>query len=172
MKFLNGRLLIKFVDERFIPSTMDGNIHFSSYEYFKKLEEGTSDKGKSDKNENTEYEIDEPQDHLIVYRVHHKNEPFLGSHDLTGIRNLPYKRATWRTNYLDEDRIYGISCFTVIDPSKDVIDDKIKNEFIDDISEISNNRRALVFQERDLTTSLCKFAIQNDAYDTRCMSGE
>lgn len=34
---------------------MDGNIHFSSYEYFKKLEEGSNDKGKRDNKENTEY---------------------------------------------------------------------------------------------------------------------
>ena len=160
---------MKFIDDKFIPSTIKGNIHFSSYEYFKNLEEGSNDKGKSDKNENAEFEIDEPPDHLILYRVHHKGEPFLGSHNLMGARTLPYSRATWRTNHLDEDRIYGISCFTVIDPYKDMENGKIKSEFIDDVSEISNNRRVLIFQERDLIISLCKFAIKSNVIDTRCM---
>lgn len=172
LKFLNGRLLVKFVDERFIPSTMDGNIHFSSYEYFKKMEEGANDKGKRDKNENAEFEILNPKKDLLLYRINHKGNPILGARNLKGAKPLPYKSATWRTSYPDEDRTYGISCFTVIDSIKDMIDGKIKNEFIDDISEISNNRRVLVFQERDLIISLCKFVMNSGAYNTQCMDVE
>ncbi len=140
---------------------MNGNIHFSSYEYFKKLEEGTKDKGKSDKNENAGFEIDEPKDHIILYRISSKDEPSLGSNNLTGAKLLPYRKATWRTSYPDEDRMYGISCFTVIDPYKDVENGQVKSSFIIDISEISNNRRLLLFPEDELIKAINDFATKN-----------
>jgi len=165
LKELNDRLLVKFVDEKFISSTMNGNIHFSSYEYFKKLEEGTKDKGKSDKNENAGFEIDEPKDHIILYRMSSKDEPSLGANDLTGAKLLPYNRATWRTSYPDEDRMYGISCFTVIDPNKDVENGQVKSSFVNDISEISNNRHLLLFPEDDLIKAIEDFATKSKEND-------
>ncbi len=165
LKILNRRLLVKFVDEKIVLSTMNGNIHFSSYEYFKKLEEGTNDKGKSDKNENAGFEIDKPKDHIIFYRILNKDEPSLGANNLKGAKLLPYKRATWRTSYPDEDRMYGISCFTVIDPYKDSKNGEVKSSFVNDISEISNNRHLLLFPEDDLIKAIEDFVTESKEND-------
>lgn len=156
LKFFSGRLLIKFVDDRFIPSTMEENIHFSSYEYFKNLEEGLNDKGKSDKNENTEYRRFDSKSHALLIKPVPKG--YRPSGDPQGTVTVPFKTGTLRTSYPKEDKEYGISCFTVIDPDKDMENGKIKTDFIKDINEISNNRRFLLFQEKDVIESLNNFS--------------
>lgn len=156
---------MKFIDDKFIPSTMDGNIHFSSYEYFKKLEEDSNDKGKSDKNENAEYKVLDPKKDILFIRRIPKGSKSLGATNLKGAIRLDYDNATFRTSYPKEDKEYGIASFTVIDPDKDLENGKIKADFINDVSEISNNRRALLFSEYDLKESLNKFASNKELYN-------
>ncbi|KRK50141.1 hypothetical protein FC97_GL001870 [Companilactobacillus kimchii DSM 13961 = JCM 10707] len=176
LKFLNGRLLVKFVDERFIRSTMDGNIHFSSYEYFKKLEEGVNDKGKRDKNENAEYDPIDLNRYAFFIRFPKKGEPPLSAKNqkehFKDAKYFPLLKATEIINFLDEDKKYGISSFVVIDPDKDMENGKIKASFIKDVSEISNNRKILLFSEYDLIKSLIKFEQDNNSYDIACQNVE
>jgi len=135
---------------------MEGNIHFSSYEYFKKLEEGTKDKGKSDKNENTEYRRFDSKKHILLIKPVIKGDRPSG--DPQGAITVPFEAVTLRTSYPKEDKEYGISCFTVIDPDKDIKNGKITTDFIKDVSEISNNRRFLLFKENDVVESLTNFS--------------
>lgn len=80
-------------------------------------------------------------------------------------RYLSLLKATEIINFLDEDKQFGISSFVVINPDKDLENGKIKADFINDVSEISNNRRALLFSERDLKESLNKFASNKELYN-------
>lgn len=180
MKELKGRLIVKFIDDKFIPSTMDGNIHFSSYEYFKKLEEGSNDKGKRDNKENTEYNPIDLNKYAFFIRFPKKGEPPLNAENqkerFKEARYLSLLKATEIINFLDEDKQFGVSSFVVIDPDKDLENGKIKADFIKDVSEISNNRRVLVFSECDLIESLNKFAkkckANNRAYNIMCRDVE
>lgn len=160
---------MKFIDDKFIPSTMDGNIHFSSYEYFKKLEEGSNDKGKRDNKENTEYNPIDLNKYAFFIRFPKKGEPPLNAENqkerFKEARYLSLLKATEIINFLDEDKQFGISSFVVINPDKDLENGKIKADFINDVSEISNNRRALLFSERDLKESLNKFASNKELYN-------
>lgn len=162
LKTLHGRLIVKFIDDKFIPSTIKGNIHFSSYEYFKKLEEGSNDKGKKDNKENAEFIKVYSNNHALLMRVVPEGSKPLGPNDTTGAFSVPFKSIAWITSYPDEDKEYGISSFAVIDPDKDMENGKIKDSFINDVSEISNNRRVLVFSEGDLRKSLDDFATENN----------
>lgn len=158
---LHGRLIVKFIDDKFIPSTIKGNIHFSSYEYFKNLEESSNDKGKSDKNENAEYRILDPQNDLLFVRPIPESGKTLGARNLKGAKRLYYKGATYRTSYPKEDKEYGISSFAVIDSCKYVKNEKIIDSFINDVNEISNNRRVLIFSEDDFKKAINDFATKN-----------
>jgi len=180
LKTLHGRLIVKFIDDKFIPSTIKGNIHFSSYEYFKNLEEGSNDKGKSDNKENAEYDPIDLNRYAFFIRFPEKGEPPLSAENqkerFKDAKYFPLVKATEIINFLDEDKQYGISSFAVIDPDKDMENGKIKVSFIKDVSEISNNRHVLVFSEDDLIESLNNFAISKrilrESYDMTCQDVE